>query len=139
MVGGEVVFERCVEEFRRLLGEMPRPEPFEPEELFILRWASYKQRLAALAAKCVKSLIPGVRGVYYAELSGDDIAGRDVDIVIDVDNVGGVREVADTAEAILEKIARAAGLPEPRGLFEVHTLAENVYGSTSFRPLRRLA
>ncbi len=122
---GEEELEACVEEFRRVLSRAPRRLPLEPFEAYVVRWGSFKRELARVAASCLTRLLPRVKAVYYLELSGDDVAGRDVDLLIDIE-AGQVfrREIADTAEALLEKLARSAGFSEARGLFEVHVAGE---------------
>ena len=116
----------CIEKFRKLSRLAPRKTPLTSMETFLLEWASYKRRVAEIAAECIMSLIPQVREVYYTDLS-EDYAGRDIDLVIITDYNGiHERELEDTIEAILTKLAEAAGF-KIRGLtggastlFEVH-------------------
>lgn len=126
---------RCLEEFQRLRRLAPRPNG-APFESFVLEWASFKRRIASVAAKCLLVLVPQVRAVYYTELS-EDYAGRDVDLVVVLDEApGDGEEVKETLEAILTKLAYEAGV-ELHALtagsrpFEIHFHGERVLGRRS--------
>lgn len=126
---------RCLEEFQRLRRLAPRREGM-PFETFMLEWASFKRRVAATAARCLLTLVPQVRAVYYTELS-EDYAGRDVDLVIVLDGEpGDGEEVKETLEAILTKLAYEAGvalhaLTAGDRPFEIHFHGEKVLGGRS--------
>ena len=127
----EPSLEECMEQFRRLAGRLPRRDKAVSMDTYVIYWASFKRQLAVAAARCLLKLVPAVKAVYYTELS-EDYAGRDVDLVIVLEeNLHGFREVEDTIEAILSKLARAAGIDEgDMSLFEVH-LKDSFIGSRS--------
>lgn len=102
--------EDCVEKLRRLAARQPRKTRFTPMELYVIEWASFKRRVAEAAAECLARLVPGVEQVYYIELS-DDYAGNDIDLVVVIDKKEVIeREVEETLEEILRKLAEASGI-----------------------------
>jgi hypothetical protein len=125
----------CIERLQRLARQAPRKTPYTIMDTYLLYWASFKRRVAEAAAECIIRLVPGVKEVYYTDLS-EDYAGRDIDLVIvaDIDQVH-ERELEETIEAILAKLAEAAGvriqgLTSAPSLFEVH-LRDSLMGSRS--------
>ncbi len=130
----EPEIEECVETFRRLAAEAPKRGRTTSLDTYLIEWGRFKRKVAEAAAQCIIRLVPSVAEVYYTELS-EDYAGRDIDLVI---TVGGAslyeREIEDTIEAILAKLAEAAGI-ELHGhlasrLFEVHR-SDSLIGSRS--------
>ncbi|KSW11805.1 hypothetical protein CF15_03100 [Pyrodictium occultum] len=127
--------EECLERFRGLRSSLPRSR--EPFDLFLLEWAAFKRRAANVAAECLSRLLPGlVKSVYYLELA-DSYAGRDVDLVVDLDDRAmrvDLEEVEATLEALLSRLAEMAAIEvqvytTSPSLFEVHIAARGVYGS----------
>ena len=105
----------------------------ERDYLKLMEWGRLKRVLAEAAAACIREMLSGERvDVYFVDLTGGEraeVAGRDVDLVVVVDDAV-VDKVRDKIErALNELIDKAApGLRDIVGgkeVFEVHVVGRS--------------